>query len=436
MNIAVIGTGYVGLPTGTGFAELGHNVVCVDQIEAKIRDLNNGKITLYEAGLEEIFQKNRASGKLKFTTQMADGVAGADVVIIAVGTPINPITKESDMKYVHAAAGELAQYLTGYTVVAVKSTVPVGAGDDIEKIISNGNPKADFDVVSLPEFLREGFAVEDFFNPDRIIIGTESERAKTLMAKLYEPFKDKSALLFVSRRSSEAIKYAANSFLAIKVHYINEIANFCEKSGADIDELAKGMGLDSRIGMKFLHPGPGYGGSCFPKDTAAMAVMAQKFNIRLNLIETAIEHNSLRKREMAERVIHSVRNIKNPIIAALGLTFKGGTDDVRESPAMDIVQELLNAGLIVKVYDPKGVKNAEPILKDSVYYSKGAEDACKDADVCLILTEWQEFKELNYSNIYGLMRTPVIMDLRNILNGQKVREAGFKYYSIGRKYQS
>ncbi|MDR0454791.1 MAG: UDP-glucose/GDP-mannose dehydrogenase family protein [Deferribacteraceae bacterium] len=433
MKIAIIGTGYVGLPTGVGFAELGNNVVCIDQIVKKIEELNNGKITLYETGLEELFHKNRANGRLKFTTKMKDGVTGADIVIIAVGTPTHPVTKESDMKYIYAAAGELAQYLTDYTVVAVKSTVPVGICDDIEDIILKGNPKADFDVVSLPEFLREGFAVEDFFNPDRIVIGTESERAKALIAKLYEPFECKNRFLFVSRKSSEAIKYAANSFLAVKVHYINEMADFCEKSGADINEVARGMGFDSRIGMKFLQPGPGYGGSCFPKDTIAMVTMANNYGVKLNIIETAVKHNHLRKKKMSERITNAVAHIYNPVIAILGLTFKEGTDDVRESPAMEIVQEILKNGLSVKVYDPKGIKNAEPILKDTVYYADSIVDACKDADICVILTEWQDFKKFPFEEVSKVIKTPVIMDLRNILNREEAVGKGFIYHSLGSK---
>ncbi len=273
MKVAIIGTGYVGLPTGVGLAELGNEVVCVDKIEQKINDLNAGKLIIYEDGLEELFKKNVASGRLSFTTDMKKAVNGADIVMIAVGTPPHPFTKEADMKYIHAAAYELAEYLDGYTVVATKSTVPVGTGDEVEAIICKVNPNADFDVISLPEFLREGFAIHDFFNPDRIVVGANTDKAREVMKKLYAPFEGKTEFLFVKRKSSETIKYASNAFLAMKIHYINEMANFCEKAGADIREVAKGMGLDSRIGKKFLNPGPGYGGSCFPKDTNAMAQM-------------------------------------------------------------------------------------------------------------------------------------------------------------------
>lgn len=337
MKIGIIGTGYVGLPTGVGLAELGNDVICIDREKSKIDALNNGILTIYEDNLEELFHKNVKEGRLKFTTSMQEGIKDADLVIIAVGTPPHSVTKEADMKYIHVAATELADYLTGYTVIATKSTVPVGTGDDIESLISKKNPNAEFDVLSLPEFLREGFAVYDFFNPDRIIVGTNSQRAKAVIEKLYEPFKGKSELLFVSRRSSETIKYASNAFLAIKIHYINEMANFCEKVGADILEVAKGMGLDTRIGNRFLNPGPGYGGSCFPKDTSAMAFMGKQNNIDLTLINAAIKGNEERKNQMSERILNSVKDIKNPKIAVLGLAFKDGTDDCRESPAVDII---------------------------------------------------------------------------------------------------
>lgn len=295
MKVGIIGTGYVGLPTGVGLAELGNQVTCIDREPSKIEALQAGKITLYEDGLEELFHKNVKAGRIKFTTSMKEGVSSADLVIIAVGTPPHPVTKEADMKYIHAAATELAEHLQGYTVVATKSTVPVGTGDDVEALISKKNPFADFDVVSLPEFLREGFAVHDFFHPDRIVVGANTEKAKAVIKELYKPFEGKTNMLFVKRRSSETIKYASNAFLAIKIHYINEMANFCEKSGADISEVAQGMGLDTRIGNRFLNPGPGYGGSCFPKDTMAMAYMARQNEVEMSLITAAIKGNAERK---------------------------------------------------------------------------------------------------------------------------------------------
>lgn len=431
MKIAIIGTGYVGLPTGVGLAELGNNVVCVDKIEQKINDLNNGKLTIYEDGLEDLFKKNVTSGRLKFTTDMKNAVSGADVVMIAVGTPPHPFTKEADMKYIHAAAYELAEYLDGYTVVATKSTVPVGTGDEVEAIIRKVNPMADFDVISLPEFLREGFAIHDFFNPDRIVIGANSDKAREVMKKLYAPFEGKTEFLFVKRKSSETIKYASNAFLAMKIHYINEMANFCEKAGADIREVAKGMGLDSRIGKKFLNPGPGYGGSCFPKDTNAMAQMGKKYNAHLNLIETTIAKNDERKAEMAERVLSRLPDRENGRIAVLGLAFKGGTDDCRESPAMDIVRDMLKFNHNICVYDPKATDNAHKLLAEAVNYAEDAYQACEGAEVIAILTEWEDFKKLDFLKLKTKVKAAKIVDLRNILNENDVRKNGFEYYCIG-----
>ena len=341
MKIAIIGTGYVGLPTGVGFTELGNDVICIDKDENKIKALQSGQITLYEDGLEALLQKNFRNGKISFTTSMQQGVSDADVVLIAVGTPPHPVTKEADMQYIFAAAEELAQYLNNYTVVAVKSTVPVGTGDKVEALIRKQNPSADFDVISVPEFLREGYAVKDFFNPDRIVIGTDSERARAVMAELYAPFADKTPILYVKRRSSETIKYASNAFLAVKIHYINEMADFCEHTGADIAEVAKGMGLDKRIGNRFLNAGPGYGGSCFPKDTMAMAYMARQNGVNMSIIEDVIQENANRKKKMAHRILEVVKDIPNAKIAVLGLAFKEGTDDCRESPAMEIINEEL-----------------------------------------------------------------------------------------------
>ena len=432
MKIGIIGTGYVGLPTGVGFAELGHDVVCVDAIQAKVDALKAGKITLFEDGLEELFHKNLKAGKIAFTTSMKEGVTDADIVIIAVGTPPHPVTKEADMKYIHAAAEELAQYLTGYTVVANKSTVPVGTGDDIEARIRKINPDADFDVVSLPEFLREGFAVHDFFNPDRVIVGANTERAKDVVKELYKPFGDKAHMLFVKRRSSETIKYASNAFLAMKIHYINEMANFCEKSGADVFEVAKGMGLDTRIGNKFLNPGPGYGGSCFPKDTNAMAYMARGYGVDMSLIETTIKGNDARKVAMAERILEAVKNVNHPVIGVLGLAFKGGTDDCRESPAMEIIEELLKHNVKIRAFDPKAMETAKILVGDKLEYASDAYDAAKGADVLAVLTEWEDFKSLDLTRIKQAMNAPEIVDLRNILNKSEAEGAGFGYRGIGR----
>lgn len=432
MKVGIIGTGYVGLPTGVGLAELGHDVVCIDAIPEKIEALKAGKITLFEAGLEELFHKNFAAGKIKFTTEMKDGVEDADIVIIAVGTPPHPVTKEADMKYIHAAARQLAPYLTGYTVVANKSTVPVGTGDEVEKMIRGENPHADFDVVSLPEFLREGFAVHDFFNPDRVIVGANTERAKDVVKALYAPFGDKANMLFVKRRSSETIKYASNAFLAMKINYINEMANFCEKSGADVFEVAKGMGMDSRIGSKFLNPGPGYGGSCFPKDTNAMAYMARKYGVEMALIETTIRRNDERKVEMAERILSAAEGIAAPKIGVLGLAFKGGTDDCRESPAMEIVAALLERGAVVRAFDPKAMPTAKLLVGDAIEYASDAYDAAKDADVVAVLTEWDDFRTIDLKALKNVVKSAKIVDLRNILNPDEARQAGFDYKGIGR----
>lgn len=432
MKIGIVGTGYVGLPTGVGLAELGHEVVCIDAIKEKIDALRAGKITLFEDGLEDLFHKNAAAGKLKFTSDMKEGVENADVVILAVGTPPHPVTKEADMKYIHAAARELAKYLTGYTVVANKSTVPVGTGDAVEQMIREVNPDADFDVVSLPEFLREGFAVHDFFNPDRIIVGANTEKAANVIKELYAPFGDRAHMLFVKRRSSETIKYASNAFLAMKINYINEMANFCEKSGADVFEVAKGMGMDTRIGAKFLNPGPGYGGSCFPKDTNAMAYMARGYGVEMSLIETTIRQNDARKTQMAERILNAVADIENPKIAVLGLAFKGGTDDCRESPAMEIVGALLKHGADITAFDPKAADNAKKLVGDKIKYAADAYDAAKDADVVAVLTEWVDFKSLDLAQLKSVMKTPRIVDLRNLLDKEEAVKRGFSYVGIGR----
>lgn len=433
MKIAIVGTGYVGLPTGVGLAEFGNEVICVDKIAAKIEALNNGQLTIYEDGLEELFQKAVRSGKLRFTTDMKEAVAGADVVMLAVGTPPHPVTKEADLQYIYAAAQEAAQYLDGYTVLATKSTVPVGTGDEVEAIVRRVNPGADCDVISLPEFLREGFAVHDFFNPDRIVIGADSERAGKVMRELYKPFEGKTQFLLVGRKSSETIKYASNAFLAMKIHYINEMADFCEASGANINEVARGMGLDSRIGNKFLNPGPGYGGSCFPKDTNAMAEMAKKFGVHLHLIETTISYNDERKVNMARRVLAAAEGNSEARIAVLGLAFKGGTDDCRESPAMDILRELIKRSHNVAVYDPKAMPNAQKLIGDSVVYAADAYEAAQGADVLVILTEWEDFRHLDLVVLKSKMRRPRVVDLRNMMQAEEMAQNGFDYCCVGMK---
>ena len=432
VKVCIIGTGYVGLPTGIGLAELGHDVICVDKDEAKVQSLQKAQATLFEEGLEDLLKKNIESGKIKFSTSMADSVPNADLVILAVGTPPHPVTHEADMQYIYSATQELAQYLKNYTVVAIKSTVPVGTGDRVEQMIRQNNLEADFDVISLPEFLREGFAVHDFFHPDRVVVGSNSERATKVIQDLYATFPDKVNMLLVKRRSSETIKYASNAFLAIKIHYINEMANFCEKTGADVLEVAKGMGLDSRIGPKFLNPGPGFGGSCFPKDTMAMAYMARMNDVMMTLIEDVIKENAVRKKQMAGRILNMVKGIEKPKIAVLGLAFKNGTDDCRESPAMEILDELLKNDVQITVYDPRAMANAEKLLGDKVLYACDMYDALRGADVLAILTEWDEFKSLDLDKTSQLMHHKNIVDCRNLLSAERALHCGFKYQGIGR----
>ena len=431
MKVGIIGTGYVGLPTGVGLAELGHRVICIDRDARKIETLNTGNLTIYEDGLADLLAQNVASGRLSCTTSMAEGIADADVVLIAVGTPPDPVTHAADMQYIHAAARELAPHLTGYTVVAIKSTVPVGTGDAVEKIIAKVNPTADFDMVSLPEFLREGFAIHDFFHPDRIVVGANTDRAADTIRRLYESFADKTNILFVRRRSSEAIKYASNAFLAVKIHYINEMADFCEKAGADVAEVARGMGLDSRIGPRFLNAGPGYGGSCFPKDTMAMAYMGRQVGVPMTLIENTITQNAERKKKMADRILNAVRDIPNAKIAALGLAFKNGTDDCRESPAIEIIKALLERGADVTVYDPRATANARYLLGDRVHYTDDMYAPLAGADVLTLLTEWDDFKALDLKRAADLMRHKRIMDCRNLLDPATARANGFEYHRIG-----
>ena len=433
MKITVIGTGYVGLPTGVGFAELGNDVICLDVDERKINTLKSGKVTIFEDGLEDLFNRTTQNGKLKFSTSFAESIPNADLVILAVGTPPHPITKEADMRYIKAAAEELAKHLSGYTVVAIKSTVPINTGTAVENIIKKANPTADFDVISLPEFLREGFAVQDFFNPDRIIVGANTERARNVIAELYEPFSEKTQILYVTRQSSETIKYASNAFLAMKIQYINEMADFCETSGADIYEVAKGMGLDTRIGAKFLVPGPGYGGFCFPKDTNAMAYMGKFNGIDLSLIEATIKGNERRKINMAKRILDMVEDIKNPTITVLGSAFKGGTDDCRESPALQIIEIMLAHDVNIKLYDPEAMPNTKAILGDLITYCNSAYEAIGGADVLAVLTDWQEFKSLELEKIKVLMTRPQIADFRNNFDYNKAKELGFEIKSLGRK---
>lgn len=435
MKVAIIGIGHVGLPMGVGLAELGNQVICIDRDSSKIEALSTGKITLFEEGLEEQFQKNLKAGRIKFTTSMKEGVERADLIIIAVGAPLHPVTKEVDLKYIHAAATELADYLTGYTVIATHYVVPVGTGDDIKTLISQKNPKADFDVVSLPEDSLEGFIESDACYPGCIVVGADSKRAKNLISELYKPFEGKTKMLFVKRRNSETIKYVSKGFFAIKAHYINEIANFCEKSGVDAYEVALGVGADSRIGSDFLSPGPGYGGSWFPEDSNIMAFRSPRNGVgELSLVEIAVKGNKQRKKQMAKRILDSVAGLESPKISILGLAFKEGTDDCRESVAMEILGEILAVpGLKVTVYDPKAMDNARKLMGNKVNYAKDAYQSAKGADVLVILTAWNEFRNLDLTKMANLMNYKCIVDLRNTFSPEDAAAAGFEYYTVGKQ---
>ncbi|MDR1696870.1 MAG: UDP-glucose/GDP-mannose dehydrogenase family protein [Rickettsiales bacterium] len=431
MKIAIIGTGYVGLPAGAVFADLGHSVACIDKNAQKIADLNAGKTVLFEEGLDELIARN-VGKNLKFTTDIS-AASDAEFIILAVGTPEDKKTGQADLQYIYAAAREVAPHLANGAVVATKSTVPVGTGDEIERIMRTANPDGDFDVISMPEFLREGFAVYDVLNPDRVVAGGNSARAFDAVRELYSVFKTPVTFLFTDRRSSELIKYASNAFLAVKIHYINQIANLCEAADANVDDVARGMGLDSRIGPKFLNAGPGYGGSCFPKDTAALEYTARQYDLNLSLVDTAIRGNRERQANMAKRIIRTaaVAGIENPVVAAWGLAFKNGTDDVRESPAIRIIRELVANGARVVAYDPKAMETAREILGDSISYAPDAISAANGADVLAVLTEWPEFSDVPLDALK--MRNKIIVDLRNKINPTHANELGFEYHRIGKK---
>lgn len=434
MNITVIGTGYVGLPTGVGLAMLGHDVVCMDQDVQKIRNLESGECNLSESGLEEGLERVVASHKLRFTTSMQEAVECAQIIIIAVGTPPVVGSCRANLTYIKSAARGIAKYIgESYVTIAVKSTVPVGTGELIENIIRTKAPKADMDVISLPEFLREGRALHDFFHPDRIIVGTRSTRARNNIKRLYSTLEHAaSRIVFCERRAAELVKYASNAFLAVKIHYINEMADLCEKLGINVQEISLGMGLDSRIGSAFLNAGPGFGGSCFPKDTMALQHTGRTAGVTLSLVEGVIKRNKTRLSAMALRILDSVAGIPNPKIAVLGLAFKKGTDDVRESPAIHIIQELIKHNVSVHAYDPCAIQNAQKILGKQVTYFKDVYESITAVDALVILTEWSEFESLDLSKCSALMSHKIILDFRNILNPQNATESGFRYYGVGR----
>jgi UDPglucose 6-dehydrogenase len=433
MRIAMIGTGYVGLVTGACFSEFGVEVVCVDKDENKIDRLNNGEIPIYEPGLDALVAANVKAGRLSFTTNLSDAVKEADAVFIAVGTPSRRGDGHADLSYVYSAAAEIARNLNGYTVIVTKSTVPVGTGNEVGKIICNARPDAEFDVASNPEFLREGSAIEDFMRPDRVVIGTDSEAAQEVMRKLYRPlFLIETPILFTSRQTAELIKYAANTFLATKITFINEVADLCEKVGADVQDVAKGIGLDGRIGSKFLHAGPGYGGSCFPKDTLALVRTAQTVESPLRIVEAVVDINNKRKKQMANRIVEACGgSVDGKTIGILGLAFKPNTDDMRDAPSLDIIAALQKAGAVIRAYDPESMDEAKMMMKDVVWCGS-AYEAMDGVDALSIVTEWNEFRALNLDRVKSLLKTPILVDLRNIYDAAEMNAAGFKYSCIGR----
>ncbi len=431
MRIAMIGTGYVGLVSGACFADFGHDVVCIDKDAGKIARLNKGEVPIYEPGLDELIARNVRESRLSFTTA-ADAIRGAEAVFIAVGTPSRRGDGHADLTYVHAAAEEIAALIDGFTVVVTKSTVPVGTGDEIEAIIRRVRQDADFAVVSNPEFLREGSAIEDFKRPDRVVVGAEDERARAVMREVYRPlFLNETPILFTARRTSELTKYAANAFLAMKITFINQMADLCEAVGADVQQVARGIGLDKRIAPKFLHAGPGYGGSCFPKDTLALVRTARDADAPVSLIEATVAANDKRKRDMAEKIVKALGGVDGKTIGVLGLTFKPKTDDMRDAPSLTIVPALQAAGAKVQAYDPEGRHEAEPLLP-GIQFRDGAYDAAEGADGLVILTEWDQFRALDMGRLKSLLKTPVVVDLRNIYDPADMRARGFSYTSVGR----
>ena len=433
MRIAMIGTGYVGLVSGACFSEFGNDVVCVDKDEVKISRLDRGEIPIFEPGLDDLVANNVRAGRLTFTTDLTSAVRDADAVFIAVGTPTRRGDGHADLSYVYGAAKEIAAAMDGYTVVVTKSTVPVGTGREVERIIREARPDVEFDVCSNPEFLREGAAITDFMRPDRVVIGTESERAQEAMREIYRPlYLIETPIVFTSLQTSELIKYAANTFLATKITFINEMADLCEKVGANVQEVAKGIGLDGRIGSKFLHAGPGYGGSCFPKDTLALVKTAESVGAPTRIVEAVVGINDRRKKAMAARIVEACGgSVSGKTIAVLGLTFKPNTDDMRDSPSLDIIPALQAAGAAVRAFDPEGADEAKKLLK-GVTFCDGVYETLDGADAVTIITEWDEFRALDLDRVKSLLKTPIMVDLRNIYRPAQMADRGFSYYSIGR----
>ena len=435
MKIAMVGSGYVGLVSGACFADFGHDVVCIDKDPAKIDSLKAGIMPIYEPGLAELVTGNAKSGRLTFTTDLAAGIAGASAIFIAVGTPSRRGDGHADLSYVYAVAEEVGQALTNDAVVVTKSTVPVGTGDEVERILTEAGLKVKFAVASNPEFLREGAAIGDFKRPDRIVIGTEDEWARSVMNEVYRPlFLNKAPILFTSRRTSELIKYAANAFLAVKITFINEMADLCEKVGADVQDVSRGIGMDGRIGAKFLHAGPGYGGSCFPKDTLALLKTAEDYEAPTRIVEAVVAVNEARKRAMGRKVIDALGGpdqARGKKVAMLGLTFKPNTDDMRDSPSIAIALALADAGVAVAAYDPEGMDLAAPLMPEVTMVGNTYE-AIEAADAVVIVTEWDAFRALDFDRIKRIAKAPVLVDLRNVYDPAEVRAKGFAYSSVGR----
>ncbi len=433
MRVAMVGTGYVGLVSGTCLSEFGIDVTCIDKVAEKIEALRAGKVTIFEPGLENLIASNVAAGRLRFSTDLKAAVAQADAIFIAVGTPSRRGDGHADLSYVYEAAAEIADCLEGYTLVVTKSTVPVATGREVERIIRERRPDADFDVASNPEFLREGAAINDFMRPDRVVVGVETERARDIMREIYRPlFLNETPVLFTSRETAELIKYAANSFLATKITFINEMADLCEKVGADVQVVARGIGLDGRIGSKFLHAGPGYGGSCFPKDTVALARLAVDAGAATKIVETVVAVNEARRKAIGQKIIDACGGTgEGKTVAVLGLTFKPNTDDMREAPSLDVVRVLQEAGATVRAYDPEGMPEAKKQL-DDVVWCEGPYETMVGADVVTIITEWNAFRALDFGRMKGLLKTPLLVDLRNIYNPGEMEAAGFDYHSVGR----
>ncbi len=433
MHIVMIGTGYVGLVSGACFADFGHHVNCIDKDSRKIEQLQRGEIPIFEIGLSELVGTNMRQGRLEFSTHPAPALREADAVFIAVGTPSRRGDGYADLSYVYAAVREIAPMLSGSTVVVTKSTVPVGTGDEIEAILRDMRPRDDFAVASNPEFLREGAAIHDFKHPDRIVIGTDNPRARHVLEELYRPlYLNKAPILYTSRRTAELIKYTANAFLATKITFINEIADLCEKVGADVQEVARGIGLDNRIGSKFLHAGPGYGGSCFPKDASALIKTAHDHGGSVRIVETVVAVNEQRKRAMARKVTAALEApVRGKTVAVLGLTFKPNTDDMREAPSIALITALLDVGVTVRAYDPAGMEQAKIVLPD-IDYCDGPYSAAEGAHALAIVTEWEQFRALDLNRLKKIMASPIVIDLRNIYPPEELAKAGFIYDSIGR----